>query len=286
MKITHFILPLAIALIVPLPCPAAANSAGVSRNLDWALVTLDKVEKDLADISTDATPADAQALPAAFESARRRLSNLKSKAKSGQADPEMASSVVDFTRDVSNLAQTVMDHINDRDQKGDSFQKLLDENGALEKTDVKMRFDEIVKSLTSDIVSNAALQLADKPGEAAESDGAWALDVLRADQLSEEAVEESEYLNQRKELEENMREAGKNISLAPFDQAREKLRAAKRRQRDLAVDKQNISNRINAANVQLQLLDQKAGNLNDAVDLARQAAEEARDEIQQRIDDN
>ncbi|MCX7045503.1 MAG: hypothetical protein NTX50_08485 [Candidatus Sumerlaeota bacterium] len=184
---------------------AAQKSAGALRNLDWAGATVDKIEKDLAEfIQVNKLPTS-NALAAAIQKARAKLSDLKSIVTVIEPGPEDLGKVMNYTKNLSNLAQTIMDRISDLDGKREAYRKLIADNPPLAKTDFGKRFDDEFRLLGESLVRLTACQLESKPIEAGEAEGAWNLQALRCDQMMEEGSEEAAYLARKEELKNSMR---------------------------------------------------------------------------------
>ena len=275
-----------IFVLSTLAVQAAQKSATAERNLVWAGVTLAKVEKDLAEVIRDNKLTDTNALTAAFQSTRSKLASLKKVATGAAHDAENLAKVMDSTRNISGLALSVLDLISDLEGKRETFDKLADEYPALAKTDLGKRFDAEFQLLAGSLLRRVALQLEEKRIEAGEAEGQWSLRAMRCDQLIEEGSDEATYLAQKEDLGDAIRESGKTISLAPLAAAREIIRASQRQQQELTIEKQKQANQISQANLLTQLLDEKAGKLNEATDQAREAYDQAQERIQQTIDDN
>ena len=275
-----------ILVIFPPTARAAQKSATAIRNLDWASVTLDKVEKDLADVIGDNSLTDTNALAAAFKFSRGRVGALRKSTAEATTQAEDLDKVVEFTKNVSGLAQSVLDRISELDAKREGYRKLINDNASLSRTDIGKRFDEGFHLLAGKLLRMPVCQLEEKSLEANEAEGMWNLQSLRCDQIIEEGWDEAAHLARQDELANGIREAGKTISLNPVAEAWEKVRAGKRQQQQLAMEKQKQANQLSYLNLQTQLLEQKTAKLNEATDLARQAYEEAQQKIQQAIDEN
>jgi hypothetical protein len=267
--------------------PAAGvgqKSASAARNLEWAEATLDKMEKDLAEVARDNKLTDTNSLASAFQSARARLATLKKVATASEADSGDPAQAIEFTRNIAGLPQPLLDRMGDLDGKRATYHDLVADNPSLTNTDIGKRFDEALQSLAGDLAHLTACQLERKQSDAGEAEGVWNLQALRCDQIIEEGKDEAAYLARKEELKKNMRDAGKTISLSPLDSAREQARAAKRQQQEAALAKQKLANQISQLNLQTQLLDEDAGKLNEAADQAGSAYDQAQEKIQQAID--
>jgi len=271
----------------PVSAPSARLSqlsAGAARNLEWAGATLDNIEKDLAGVVEKYKAADTSSLAAAFQSARAKLDNLKKSAKASPPDAGDLGAAIDFTKNAASLPEPLLDRIGDLDGKQEAYHDLMSDNPSLTNTDIGKRFEEALQLLAGDLAHLTACQLEQKRNEAGAAEGEWNLQELRCDQIIEEGRDEAAYLARREDLNKNMREAGKTISLRPLESAREQVRAAKRRQQEAALAKQKLANQISLLNLQSQLLDENAGKLGEAVDQASTACDQAQEKIQQAID--
>jgi hypothetical protein len=263
---------------------AAQKPASVARNLEWAGATLDNMEKDLAEVVQDNRLTDTNSLVPAFLSARSRLASLRRLTTGTAADPGDLSKAIEFAKNVAGVPQSVLDRIGELDQKREAYRKLIADNPSLSETDIGKRFDDAYRSLAGDLMHLTVCQLEEKPLEAGEAEGEWNLQALRCDQIIEEGTDEAAYLVRKEELKRGVREAGKTISLDPLDSAREQVRITKRRQQEAALEKQKLANQISQLNLQTQLLQEKAGKLDEAASQAGEAYDQAQDKIQQRID--
>ena len=264
--------------------PAAQKSASAARNLEWAGVTLDKIERDLASVIRDHHLQDTTALDAAFKSARDRLTNLKKAAAA--PDAEALVKAMELTRSVGGLVQSVLERINDLDEKRELLEKLNDDNPSLAKTDLDKRFNAGLRLMAEGLLRQVACELGQQRLDAAKAEGDANLAALRCDQLLEEGNDEGAYLRRRGELEEEIRSAGKTIGLRPLDTARDAVRASKRQQQASAVEKLNHTNHISRLNLHVQLLDEQASGLNEATARAQEAYDQAQEAVQQALDDN
>lgn len=262
----------------------ARLSAGAVRNLDWAGATLDIIEQNLAEAAQDNRLSDTSSVTSAFRSARAKLATLKNAAMATEPSTEDLDKAVEFTKNVAGIPQPLLDRMGDLSGKRETYHDLITDNPSLENTDIGKRFDEALRSLTAALARLTACQVEQKDLDAAEAEGAWNLQALRCDQIIEEGRDEASYLATKEDLKKSMREAGKKINLAPLDAAREQVRAAKRLQQQAALDKQKLANQIGQLNLQTQLLDQNAGELDHAGDQANAAFDQAQQKLQQAID--
>jgi hypothetical protein len=272
----------------PAPGPpqdrAARQSPGAARNLDWAGATLDLIQSNLAEVVQDYKLTDTSSLNAAFQSARAKIVPLKNAVLSTEPGSENLDKAVEFTKSVAGIPQPLLDRIGDLNGKRDTYHDLTNDNPSLAGTDIGKRFDEAIQSLAAALARLTACQVDQKEVEAGEAEGAWNLQALRCDQIIEEGRDEASYLATKEDLTKSIREAGKKISLAPLDSARQQVRAAKRRQQEAALDKLKLANQINLLNLQTQLMDQNSGQLDQAGDQASASFDQAQQKIQQAID--
>jgi hypothetical protein len=262
----------------------AQQAAGAARNLEWAGATLDNIEKDMAGVVEKYKPSDTGSLTSAFQTARAKLVNLQMAAKASQPDAGDLDAAIDFTKNVASLPQPLLDRIGDLDGKQETYHDLMADNPSLTNTDIGKRFDGALVLLAGDLARLTACQLEEKRNEACEAEGEWNLQGMRCDQIIDEGRDEAGYLARKEELNKNMREAGKTVSLRPLESARQQARAAKRGQQEAALAKQKLANQISALNLQNQILDENAGKLQEAVDQASTACDQAQERIQQAID--
>ncbi|MGD1085728.1 MAG: hypothetical protein ABSA47_13405 [Verrucomicrobiota bacterium] len=266
------------------PARVARHPATVARNLEWAGATLDNIEKNIADVVQDYKLADTTSLTSAFQSARAKLATLEKAATAAEPDSADLSKAVEFAKNVASVPQPLLDRIGDLDDKRDTFHNLMTDNPSLATTDIAKRFDEALQSLAAALVRLTACQVGQKELDAGEAEGGWNLQALRCDQIIEDGRDEASYIATREDLKKSIREAGKSISLAPLDSAREQVRAAKHRQQEAALAKQKLANQVSQCNLQSQLLDENAGQLDQAGDQAGAAFDQAQQKIQQAID--
>jgi len=266
------------------PVRLTQRSASAARNLEWAGVTLDNIEKDLADVVQEHKLADKDSLASAFQSARTRLAALKKPAAASQAEAGDPAAALEFARNIASLPEPLLDRIGDLDGKQETYHDLMADNPSLTNTDIGKRFDGALVLLAGDLARLTACQLEEKRNEACEAEGEWNLQGMRCDQIIDEGRDEAGYLARKEELNKNMREAGKTVSLRPLESARQQARAAKRGQQEAALAKQKLANQISALNLQNQILDENAGKLQEAVDQASTACDQAQERIQQAID--
>jgi hypothetical protein len=158
------------------------------------------------------------------------------------------------------------------------------DNASLKNTDIPKRFDAALQSLAGNLAQLTACQVEEKRNEAAAAEGEWNLQSLRCDQILDEARDEAAYLDKKEDLKKSMSEAGRLINLTPLDSARDKVRAAKRRQQEAALEKLKLAGQVSQLNLQSELLDDNAGKLDEAVSQANDASDRAVDRIQEAID--
>jgi hypothetical protein len=261
-------------------------SASVARNLEWAGATLDNIETNIAQVIQENKLAATNSPASAFESARAKLATLRKAALSTETDSDTLAKALDFTKNVAGIPQPLLDRIGDLNGKRDTYRELMNDSPSLTNTDVGKRFGEAVQSLAATLVRLTACQVEQKQIEAGDAEGGWNLQSLRCDQIIDEGRDEASYLATKEDLTKSIREAGKTVSLAPLDAAREQVRAAKRRQQEAALAKQKLANQISQLNLQNQMLDDHAGDLDQARDQAGDAFDQARQKIQQAIDDD
>ncbi len=279
-------LALAVSLILLSPSLIAAPKAtAAARNLEWAALTLDKIEKDLAEVIEEHKLTDTNALATAFQTSRGRIAVLKKAIGVTASASDAFSKSMDFSRNISSAADSLFDRISDLNAKRESYRKLTEENPILLKTDIGTRFNEGLRLQAGLILRVEVCQLGEKPLEANEAEGELNLQAMRCEQILDTGWDEGGYLNRKEEMVRSIREGGKSISLAPLDEVREKVRAVKRQQHELAIEKQKQANQISHANLQSQLLDQQTEKLSGVADEARQAFDEVQEKIQQSIDE-
>ena len=247
-------------------------------------VTLDNIEKDLAEVAKEHKLADTDALASAFQSARTRLAALKRPSAATPAEAGDPAAALQFARNVASLTEPLMDRMGDLDGKREAFHDLMADNPSLTNTDIGKRFDAALDLLAGNLARLTARQLEEKQIEAAEAEGEWNLQALRCDQVIEEGRDEAAFLARKEELTKNMREAGKTVSLRPLDAARQRARAARRQQQEAALAKQKLANQISQLNLQTAMLDENSGKLDEAWDQAGAACDQAQEKIQQAID--
>jgi len=264
--------------------PTAQKTDSVIRDLDWAEATLDKIGKDLDEIARDNKISDTTPLTSALQSARAKSDAFRKAAAADVPDAGDLAGAVDFTKNVASVPGSLLDRIDDLDGKKEAYQNLTNDNPSLGDTDIGKRFDGAFQSLAGDLLRLTACQIAQKESDAGEAEGEWNLQSLRCDQILDEGKDEAAYLATKEDLKKSMREAGKTISLTPLDTAREQVRAAKRQQQEAALTKQKLANQSNQLNLQSQLMDEKSGELDAAADRAGDAFDQARQKIQQAID--
>lgn len=262
---------------------AAEQPNGVARNLAWAALTLEKVTKDLGEIACEPKGPDAVALASAEAAAHARLAALQQVTATADAESERASKAADFTKNLAGLAQWTIDRAGDLAGKQLARRNLFTEHAALAKTDYGKQLDEVLVALASCALRQAAAQLAEQQVLAGEAEGAWNNQALRFDQLMDEADDEAGWLDHKAELQDAIRESGKQIKLTDVEAARAKMRAARHAQQQVAQDKQNLANQTARLNLQIQMLDEKGGQLKDAADKAHEAFDAAQGKIQEAL---
>ena len=195
------------------------------RNLEWAGATLDNIETNLAEVVQDNKLTDTSSLASAFQSARAKLATLKKAVMAMETDSENLAKAVDFTKNVASVPQPLLDRIGDLNGKRDAYHDLIADNASLANTDIGKRFDEAIQSLAAALVRLTASQLEQKQVDAGQAEGEWNLQALvRPDNRGRKR----QGLLYRHEggLKKSIREAGKTVSLAPLDSARN-VRAAR-----------------------------------------------------------
>ena len=262
---------------------AAEQPNGAARNLAWAALTLEKVEKDLGEVACDPKGPDAVALTAAVAAAHARLTVLQRVAATADAETERIGKAADFTKNLAGLAQWTIDRAGDLAGKRLARRNLFTEHAVLAKTDYGKQLDDVLLALVGCTLRQAAAQIAEKQVLAGEAEGAWNSQALRFDQLMDEADDEAGWLDHRAELQEAIRESGKQIKLTDMEAARAKMSAARHAQQQAALDKQNLVNQTARLNLQIQLLDEKGGQLKEAADKAHEAFDAAQGKIQEAL---
>jgi hypothetical protein len=274
-----------LLLAASLAAPAAEKNSGAVRNLAWAALTLDKIEKDLGELAREPKGPEALALAAAFAGAHARLAALQQVVAAADAEPESLGKATDFAKNIANLAEWTLDRAGDLTGKKTALRKLGEEHPALATTDFGKQLDEVLLKLAGSVLNQAAGQLAGKQAAAGEAEGVWNMQALRFDQLMDEADNEAGWLGRKEELQNAIRDSGKQLKLTVLEAAREKVRAARHAQQELALEKQKYVNQVAQLNQLIQSLDEKAGALNEAADKAREAFDEAQGKLQEAIDE-
>jgi hypothetical protein len=264
---------------------AAEPNGGALRNLAWAATTLAKVETDLGEIVREPQGPEAAALAAAVAEAHTRLAALKQVVATADAESESLGKAADFAKNLAGLAQWTIDRTGDLAGKQATRRKIFEERTVLAKTDFGKQLDDVLLALASCSVRQAAAQLAEKQVAVVEAEAVWNLQALRFDQLVDEADNEAGWLERKAELQDAVRESGKQIKLAGLESARDKVRTARLAQQQLALEKQQLVNRTAQLNLQAQALDEKGGQLNEATDRAREAFDEAQGKVQEALDE-
>jgi hypothetical protein len=272
-----------LLLAASLAVPAAEKNSGAVRNLAWAALTLEKIEKDLGELAREPKGPEALALAAAFAGAHARLAALQQAAAA--ADAESLGKATDFAKNLANLAEWTLDRASDLTGKKTALRKLWEEHPVLATTDFGRQLDEVLLKLAGSVLDQAAGQLAGKQAAAGEAEGVWNTQALRFDQLMDEADNEAGWLGRKEELQNAIRESGKQLKLTALEAAREQVRAARHAQQELALEKQKYVNQVAQLNQLIQSLDEKAGALNEAADKAREAFDEAQGKLQEAIDE-
>ncbi len=264
---------------------AAEDNASALRNLAWAAATLEKIERDVGEIISDPKGPDAVALATAVADTHARLAALKQVVAMADAESESIGKAADAAKNLSGLAHWTIDRASDLAGKQTTRRKMFEERAVLAKTDFGRQLDELLLVLGKCSIRQAAAQLADKQAAVTEAEAVWNLQTQRFDQLLDEADNEAGWLEQREELQNAIRDAGKQLKLDELEAARAKVRVARHAQQKLALDKQQLANQIAKLNLQSQLLDEKGGQLNEAADRAREAFEAARGKVQEALDE-
>ena len=275
---------LAVAGSLMIATAAEKNDAAL-RNLAWAAVTLEKIEKDLGELTCEPKGPDAVALAAAVAEAHTRLAALKQVVAVADAESESIGKAADFAKNLSDVAHWTIDRASDLAGKRINQRKMFEERGVLAKTAFGKQLDEILLVLANCSVRQAAAQLAEKQAAVAEAEAVWNIQALRYDQLMDEADNEAGWLERREELQTAIRDSGKQIKLDELETARAKVRAARQAQQKLALTKQELVNKTAQLNQQIQSLDEKGGQLNEATDRAREAFDQAQGKVQEALEE-
>ena len=264
---------------------AAEPREGAARNLAWAATTLEKIEKDLGELTCEPKGADAVALAAAVAEAHARLAALKTVVATADAESESLGKAADFAKDLAGLAQWTIDRAGDLAGKHNARRKMFEERAVLAKTDFGRQLDAVLLALTSASLRQAAAQLGEKQSAALAAEAAWNMQAMRFDQLMDEADDEAGWLDRKAELLDAIRDSGKQIKLTDLEAAREKIRAARHALQTVALEKQQAVNHAAEVNQQIQSLDEKGGHLKEAADKAHQAFDEAQGRVQEALDE-
>jgi len=264
---------------------SAEPNNGTARNLVWASLTLEKVTKDLGEVACDPKGPDAVALAAAVAAARARLAALTPVAATADAETERAGKTADFTKNLAGLAQWTIDRTGDLAGKRIARRKMFEERAVLGKTGYGKQLDELLLALAGCTLRQAAAQLAEKQVAAAEAEGAWNTQALRFDQLMDEADDEAGWLDRKEELQNAIRESGKQIKLTDVEAARAMQRTVRQAQQEAALEKQNLVNQTARLNLQAQLLDDKGGHLKEDADRAHEAFDAAHGKLQEALEE-
>ncbi|MCX7006007.1 MAG: hypothetical protein NTY53_01935 [Kiritimatiellaeota bacterium] len=258
---------------------AAEPRDGALRNLAWAAVTLEKIEKDLGELTCEPKGPDAVA------EARTRLAALKQVVATADAESESIGKAADLAKNVSDVAHWTIDRTSDLDGKRTNRRKMFEERSVLAKTAFGKQLDDVLLALANCSVRQAAAQLAEKQAAVVEAEAVWNLQSLRYDQLMDEADNEAGWLDRKEELLSAIRDSGKQIKLDELETARAKVRAARQAQQKLALEKQKLANQTALLNQQIQTLDEKGGQLNEATDQAREAFDQAQGKVQEALEE-
>ena len=264
---------------------AAEQNTGAERNLAWAAITLEKIEKDLGAVACDPKGPDAAALSTAAAGARARLAALKQVVAAADAESESLGKAADFAKNLAGLAQWTIDRSGDLTGKRVARRKLLEERTVLARTDFGKQLDEVLCGLDGLSLRQAAAQLAGNQSAVTEAEALWNLQALRFDQLVDEADDEAGWLERKEELQSAIRESGKQIKLADLEAARAKVRDGRRTQQQLALEKQTLVNHTARLNQQVQALDEKEGQVKEAADRAREAFDQAQGKVQEALEE-
>lgn len=264
---------------------AAEPREDAARNLAWAAVTLEKIEKDLGGLACEPKGPDAVALAAASAEARTRLDALKKVVATADAESESIGKAADLAKNFSDVAHWTIDRASDLAGKRGNRRKLFEERGVLAKTALGPQLDEVLRMLVNCSVRQAAAQLIEKQAAVVEAEAVWNLQALRYDQLMDEADNEAGWLERQEELQNAIRDSGKQLKLDKLEAARAKVRAARQAQQKLAVEKQQLANQVAEINLRMQQLDEQGGQLNEATDRAREAFEQAQGQVQEALEE-
>ena len=264
---------------------AVERTALAARNLEWCGLTVDKIEKDLGEFCSDRKLTDTNAITEVFQRLHSKITSLKKSLDTATAKTEDIDSALNLAKTVSGGAQLLLDRMGDLEGKQKAYQDLISNNQSLTKTDLGTRHDHAMQLLAESVVHQVGFQLEEKTVEASEAEGEWNLQGLQCDQQVEFGYDEAAYLNRKEELQNAIRDTGKNISMQDFEAAREHLRNSKREQQELAVEKQKLSNQVSTLQAQVQLIDVNAAKLSEATDHAREAYDQAQEAVQHAIDE-
>jgi hypothetical protein len=268
-----------------LTATAAEPSGGALRNLAWAAVTLEKIEKDLGEIVCEPKGPDEVALAAAVAEAHARLAALKQVVAVADAESESLGKAADLARNLSDIARWTIDRAGDLASKRTNRRKMFEERTVLAKTGFGKELDAVLLALANCSVRQVAAQLAEKQPVVTEAEAVWNLQALRFDQLMDEADNEAGWLERKEELLGAIRDAGKQIKLDELEMTRAKVRAARQAQQKLALEKQQLANKTAQLNQQMLALDEKASQLNEATDRAREAFDQAQGKVQEALEE-
>ena len=264
---------------------AAEPREGAARNLAWAATTLEKIEKDLGELTREPKGADAVALAAAVAEAHARLAALKTVVATADAESESIGKAADFAKDLASLAQWTIDRAGELAGKRHARRKMFEERAVLTKTDFGKQLDAALLALAGTSLRQAAAQLGAKQSAALAAEAAWNTQALRFDQLMEAADDEANWLDRKAEWLSAISDSGKQIKLTELEAAREKIRAARHALHAVAQEKQQAVNHAAEVNQQIQSLDEKGGQLKEAVDKAHEAFDQAQGRVQEALDE-
>lgn len=254
----------------------AERVARAQRDVEWSLVTLDKVEKDLVGLCKSEKVPVPQTLAGTFGNLRNNARELKKKMAANPSREQMA-----VATKVARMAAETVAMIDERaawiDELRSGYREAVDEDKRLATKELATRLEQAVHTLVTSLIDEVTGKLTTGKAGASGAEVKAGMAVSRYEFAVRAAWEALTLADERAELVEAMEDVGFVVHLDQFNAAAEKMKAARQQKRKMEIAKLEVEMRK-------EELDAREDAIGEALDMMEEATERAEDEFEEVMD--
>lgn len=263
---------------------AADDHSLAARNLEWAGVVVNKIEKDLGELSQKAGLTDTNLVAEAVRKLRAKADEMKSGLKFSSVDDNPEGAALDFSRTMNWLEQSLIDHMADIDGRERDFNSFTAENSDFADGEFAKKFHAAQASAASNLIAMLAYEIGEQSTVRIKAECAYKTDMLVSGQTMDAMRDEADFLANKAEMVDRNKARSKPVDLSRLDNERKRVRDALKDRQQIELEDLELETKANLLQEQRDRLNDKRGELDGQVNEARDAFNEVHGELDEAID--